>query len=401
MNNITISFKVSANPTKILSLGKAVVDVSYSDVLSCAFYYDFREEPLTLRAEADINDTVEITVTECHLSLFVNGALCDEEWPYGNISLEQLTSDLPEFGVTDKVIKNKAVLRKGILSEELRIKGVNIGDCMPFSDSNADNRYHLFWLYDRHGHRSKWGKGAHQWAHASTLDLIHWDEHPMAIEITDSYEGSICTGSTIFAENKFYAWYAVRMVDGSPARVTYSVSDDGEAFVKSGKYFLLPERYHLESVRDPKVIFFENKYHMLITTSLLETGNGCLAHLVSDNADMSNYTDLGPIIEWTDGEQPECPDYFKLGEYYYLVWSIKAKARYIYSKQPFGNNGWITPENNIIDCGRVPKAAFCPWNDELVFAGFEIDSPLWYAGRLVLKKATQNPDGTLKLSQIQ
>ncbi len=400
MENILIKFRAGSEASEILSNGEKIAEVTYTDLLNCAFYYNFSEKPLTLRGEAKIGDEIEIGVTDCHLSLFINGELWDEEWPYGNISLENLRSDLENFKVVKGEVKENTLLRKGISAEELRIKGVNIGDCMPYSDDSGDGRYHLFWLYDRHGHQSKWGKGAHQWAHSSTTDLIHWDEHPMAIKITGAYEGSICTGSTIFAEGKYYAWYAVRMTDGSPARVSYCLSDDGENFEKQGEYFLLPERYNLGTVRDPKVIFFEGKYHMLVTTSLLETGNGCLAHLVSDKPDMSNYTDLGPIIQWTDKTEPECPDYFKMGEYYYLVWSIDAKARYAYSKEPFGKGGWITPEENIIDCGRVPKAAYCPWNGDLVFAGFEIAPPIWYGGSLVLKKAVQNPDGTLKFIEI-
>jgi len=42
-------------------------------------------------------------------------------------------------------------------------EGLNtgVGDVMPFSH---DGTFHLFYLFDRRGHESKWGLGAHQWA---------------------------------------------------------------------------------------------------------------------------------------------------------------------------------------------------------------------------------------------
>lgn len=51
--------------------------------------------------------------------------------------------------------------------------------------------------------------------------------HPMAIPITEQWEGSICTGSLIEANEKVYAFYAVRMTDGSAARLTWASSEEG------------------------------------------------------------------------------------------------------------------------------------------------------------------------------
>lgn len=61
-----------------------------------------------------------------------------------------------------------------------------VGDCMPWFHEDR------FYLFDRRGHKSKYGLGAHQWAHISTKDLKTWDIHPMAIAIDSQWEGSIC-----------------------------------------------------------------------------------------------------------------------------------------------------------------------------------------------------------------
>ncbi|HEX2972978.1 MAG TPA: LamG-like jellyroll fold domain-containing protein, partial [Tepidisphaeraceae bacterium] len=68
----------------------------------------------------------------------------------------------------------------------------NVGDTLPFFH---DGTFHFYYLQDRGHHTAKGGQGAHQWAHASSRDLVHWVQHPLAIPITQELEGSICTGS--------------------------------------------------------------------------------------------------------------------------------------------------------------------------------------------------------------
>ena len=396
MTNFEITFPVTCGTA---SLGSAVT-VTYDDKLTVAFTYDFRERPLTLTASAAVGDEVSLTVRPHRIELRVNGALLDEEWPCGNLGgLTPVTGDFIP-AVTEIAPECPAempfVTRAGIPTDEIRLPGVNIGDCIPFSDDSADSdgKYHLFYLYDRHHHRSKWGLGAHQWAHVSTADFVTWDEHPMAVGVTEPWEGSICTGSIVRAGDKFYAWYAVRMADGSPARMTCAVSDDNAHFVKSGEYFTLPAAYEPTSARDPKVVEMDGKFHMFVTTTLLESRNGCLAHLVSDTADFAEFEDCGTILEWDDGNQPECPDWFAMGDFFYLIYSIGGYARYRYSKSPF--DGWIKPEEDLIPCERVPKAAWL--GNRCIFAGFAAENG--YAGSVVFAEAVQNEDGTLRFGRI-
>ena len=51
------------------------------------------------------------------------------------------------------------------------------GDMMPYWDGH---RFHLFYLLDRGHHAEQDGLGGHQWAHASTSDLVNWEHHPLA-----------------------------------------------------------------------------------------------------------------------------------------------------------------------------------------------------------------------------
>lgn len=54
----------------------------------------------------------------------------------------------------------------------------------------------------------------------------------LAVAITDPIEGSICTGSTFFHEEMYYAFYAVRMSDGSAAQLCAATSRSGIHFKK-------------------------------------------------------------------------------------------------------------------------------------------------------------------------
>ena len=398
---MTITFTAASGMAAIGSQDNDAIRIAIGDTLRAELFYDFKEAPLVLSAPVKPGDRIELVIGNCRDELWVNDRLYDEEWCCGKLLPGREVSG--SISIALEISESAAVhapepLKMGVGLEELRGYGVNVGDCMPYAD---DERFHIFWLYDRHHHHSKWGLGAHQWAHASSEDLIHWDEQPMAVAITDPMEGSICTGSVIRAEDGWRAWYTVRMSDQSPARVSCAVSADNSAYTKTGEYFVLPERYHRPSARDPKAVLRDGKYHLILTTTELSSGRGCLAHLISDYPDMRDFKDLGPLLIWEDGNQPECPDWFEMGEYYYLVWSIGARAHYAYSSDPFGESGWIIPEDNIIDCGSVPKSALAPsgkWKGERIFVGFVCEGG--YAGHFVMKRAAQASDGRIELMDM-
>ncbi|MGN8027132.1 glycoside hydrolase family 32 protein [Microbacterium sp. 22242] len=58
-----------------------------------------------------------------------------------------------------------------------------------------DGRYHLFFQYNPHGIEH----GNMSWGHASSPDLVHWEELPVAIRFTDTHE--IFSGSVVFDEH--------------------------------------------------------------------------------------------------------------------------------------------------------------------------------------------------------
>jgi len=415
--NVPKNWKINFTIEK-MSLKHSILEIKNSggaDVLSAYLHgngvieivarFNGRSRPLVLYARYDsgIESVVALSFDTHKLELRVNGILQDEEWPLGMMELEGAVCVMSptDFALSAKGISVPETPNapKKIAIKAFRPQGHNVyaGDCMPF---DHDGTYHLFYLYDRRRHNSKYGLGAHQWAHLATDDLINWYEHPMAISIDEQFEGSICTGSFIHNKGVFYAFYAVRMSDGSPAKITYSTSADCINFTKTNKILTLSDCYDQVSARDPKVFLGEDgQFHMLVTTSINDEARlGALAHLVSPN--LEDWMEMEtPFIAADDRAQPECPDYFKFGDWYYLIYSLYGQAKYEISKSPF--DGWTKPESNTIGTVslRVPKIA--AFGERLIAAGFIPIMSDGYGGEISCLEVFQQSDGTLEFGLVK
>ena len=399
---------------------------------------DFRPAPLQVsfpieRLDATAWHDVVVRYSGPRLELFIDGVLVDEEWPAGQIRPADLVPCLlgaeidAENAVRSRgrlLIDHLALWRRTLSDDEIvRLSGgretvarndrallgpednvvrefwrprgdVAVGDCMPFFDGQ---RWHLFYLQDRHAHHSKWGLGAHQWAHASSADLKHWEHHPMAVPISDAREGSICTGSVFLRDGEYRAYYAVRSVDGTPAPLSVAVSRDGVQFAKTGWAQTLTPPYTGGSARDPHV--FQNPrdqtFHMLVTTSQADkTGadRGCLAHLIS--TDLRRWKQQTPfLVPGLDGE-PECAEWFEWNGWYYLVFSNGGVARYRMAREPLGP--WTTPAVAAFDGNQCAVMKSAPYRSgRRLGAAFLPRAGGGYAGNVLFRELVQQPDGTL------
>ena len=399
---IKIAFVVEMMPLYFVSHkeGRKTLEIeAFDGLLTASVQYDYDRRPLSLSGEINVGDKAEIVLLGHRIELYINGILVDEEWPAGSRLFELGDAFVPEVTIdVSEYVESKQTQPSVITSFENAEgwcpgNGVFVGDCMPYK---RDNEYHVLYLKDRHHHKSKWGIGAHQWDHISTLDFKKWDIHPMAIAITDATEGSICTGSWIKNGDKEYLYYTIRMGGDIPAPIRRSVSIDGYHFIKDNDFeFTVSDKYHKASARDPKVIMGEDGlFHMFLTTSLVKENKGCLAHYVSK--DMQTWQDFGnPIYVSCDETQPECPDYYKYNGKYYLIFSLHTKAHYMVSDKPF--EGFTMPKNAIIPCDSVPKCA--EWEGKLVFVGFKRTNGL-YGGLMTFKAATSDENGELIFEEV-
>lgn len=293
-----------------------------------------------------------------------------------------------------------------------------VGDCMPFFH---DGTFHLFYLLDEEHHRSRNGFGAHQWANATTTDLRHWQHHPLAIPTGDATAFdylSICTGSTIFHDGVYHAFYATRRVaqDGTRGEhLCHATSTDGVHFIKDAANPIaspLPP-YDIHNFRDPCVFRDDTgQFHMLVTACESQPQaagrGGCLAHFVS--SDLSTWEMRGPFLAGRPGRPghgvaPECPDYFTWNGWHYLIWTDPSHATtYRMARDLAGP--WLTPATPLLGTPmeRVYKtAAFT--GDRRIAVSFlasladNRDAGRWeYAGNAIFREIIQQADGTLGLT---
>jgi len=129
-------------------------------------------------------------------------------------------------------------------------------------------RYHVFYLFDRRHHQSKFGKGAHYFEHLSTRDFRSWTQHEAATPLEEQWE-CIGTGTPFVYRGRLCLSYGLHTgriypdakttwpaqaaylqrhgktgsfprgsVPGVPAGSTWAVSADGVSrFRKSGIVF--------------------------------------------------------------------------------------------------------------------------------------------------------------------
>ncbi|MBQ1956033.1 MAG: hypothetical protein II350_09905 [Clostridia bacterium] len=399
--NVKIAFEFKELPMYLVSINngrKSLELEAFDGVLTVAVRYDYDRNSLLLKSDVKAGDSAEIILLDHRIELYVNGELKDEEWPTGNRIFEIGDAFIPDANVAVSEVRETTVAAPNVVSTFENAEGwypgngVFVGDCMPY---RKNDEYHVLYLKDRHHHRSKWGLGAHQWDHISTKDFHTWQVHPMAVPITESWEGSICTGSWIANNGKEYLYYTVRRGKDLPAPICRSVSTDGYHFEKDKDFsFIVSDKYHKASARDPKVVFGEDGlFHMFLTTSLVKENKGCLAHYVS--ADMETWAEQeNPIYVSANADQPECPDYFKYNGKYYLIFSLCGNAHYMISDKPFED--FAMPADPIIPCESVPKGA--EWNGRLVFTGFK--GLNGYAGSMTFKAARADESGELVFEEL-
>ncbi len=280
-----------------------------------------------------------------------------------------------------------------------------IGDCMPFSHAGV---FHLYYLIDEGHHQGKGGLGGHQWAHASTPDLVHWTHHPLALAITEEWEGSICTGSTFFHNGTFHAYHGTRMTDWTQ-HLSHATSQDGIHFIKSSTPVgYPPEGYSSYDYRDPFVFQSgDGQFHMLATAQIenypLNKRGGCLLQLIS--TDLEHWEAQGPFLipggEPEYGSIPECPDLFFWNGWYYLLFGLKLHTHYRMARQL--NGPWLRPSLDVLDNPLLAVMKTAPFGANRRIGAAWVGSrqgdsddgrPMW-GGNVVFRELVQFADGTL------
>lgn len=373
--------------------------------------------PVELIGPTDWHDVI-VRFNGPNLEMFVDGVLVDEDWPYGSLykfttpfvigagfsdgKLKEgfqgmidhvalwnraLTDDeiVVLSGGKDKVAKREVnILGKERHSLQYwRPRGYNTyaGDCMLLFH---DGRLHLFWLFDRRHHSSKWHLGAHQYAHASTSDLLYWEHHPLAVPIIRQWECAMGTGDFIHHDGKYYAFYTdcggrcqFRDKPHQGSGIFMTTSTDGIHFTKQpgpvvpgGDCTILLDKT-------------TGLFHLL-TPGSTEDGKHGIIDYVSTNL-QEGWTKQSELFHDTSGC---CPHHFQWNDWYYFT----VGGRFWKSHNPLGPWTLLRPERLDHQSLAFPKTAAFTGNRRIA-AGWVGDGG--WGGDLIFRELIQHDDGSL------
>ena len=252
--------------------------------------------------------------------------------------------------------------------------------------------YHMFYQYNPCG--TEWGNM--HWGHATSSDLLHWEEKDIALfpdDMGTMYSGSAIedlhnvTGLQEGACAPMLLFYTAAgdksMLSAGKSRtqcLAYS-NDGGRSFQKYKGNPVISHVIHHN--RDPKIVWVEELQKYLIALYLIEDRYGLF---VSDNM-----LDWSPLQEICIKNETECPDFFsfKIEDKAYWV-LMGASDRYLVGVFEDGKFLPITQEKQLsyspnsyagqsfsgMDDGRVIRMAWHRLNMPFVRAPHQMSLPV-------------------------
>jgi beta-fructofuranosidase len=242
-----------------------------------------------------------------------------------------------------------------------------------------DGRLHVFFQYEPH--RPRWGRM--HWGHASTVDLVTWDHHPIALEPDEHgpdrlgcWSGCLVTDDdgrpTIFytgvARDGGVRRATICMATGSPDLLSWTKSDADPVIPRS------PTGIRRDRFRDPFVWRDEGGWAMLVGAG---TNKARGAVLLYRSEDLKAWRYVGPFLTTDDVvatplaipiddiDSPcwECPQLIRLAGLDILIVSVIDRAPR------------IRPAHVVAFVGRVRGDRFAISGAELLGIGPDFYAP--------------------------
>ena len=299
------------------------------------------------------------------------------------------------------------------------------GDPMPFFDPKTQE-YRVLYLQEYEQN----GQYYHPIFAANTTDCASYVEKGEVVptgKTPDALDGAIGTGCAAYDPDAdlYYIYYTGHTWrNGSDYEVVMrATSKDFATWTKDADFLLRPEDYNypVTDFRDPQVYRDdEGLWHMIISAK------GRFAEFTS--TDCATWQHAGDFAGMYWGRMLECPDVFKMGDYWYLVYSDAyrsaegRKVKYFKGstlaelKSNVDNRRWPDDHEGILDsrsfyAGKTSGNGkdryiwgWCPFRRGIMFEEMNVavggdSEPLW-SGALVCHKLIQHADGSLTLGAV-
>ncbi|MCR5077136.1 MAG: DUF4975 domain-containing protein [Prevotella sp.] len=304
-----------------------------------------------------------------------------------------------------------------------------VGDPMPFFDPKAKD-FKILYLQD---FRPNPAGTYHPIWGIATKDAANYESLGELIPCggISEQDAALGTGSTVYneADGLYYTFYTGHMYQPKAAdngeAVMMATSSDFKKWTKDRTFYLKGDTYGYSKndFRDPFVFKGDdNLWHMLVATT--KGSKGHLAEFTSP--DLKKWVSAGTFMTMMWDRFYECPDVFKMGDWWYLVYSekhaavrrvqyfkgktldeLKACTRDDAGRWPDGHEGFL--DSRGFYAGKTASDGqnryiwgWCPTRSgkDNTAVGAAPAEPEW-AGNLVAHRIIQHEDGTLTLGEIQ
>ena len=280
--------------------------------------------------------------------------------------------------------------------------------------------YHLFYLKD-YRDKAAHGEGT-PWWHLGTHDFVHFTDYGEALPrgTKDEQDLYVFTGCVMEKDGLFHIYYTGHnphfRLEGKPEQaIMHATSSDLMTWTKDPANPILfadSALYEMHDWRDPFVFWNADarQYWMLLAARVKQgpdNRRGCTALVVS--SDLQHWEIRPPFWSPSLYFTHECPDLFRMGDWWYLVYSTFSErtiTHYRMSRELTGP--WLAPDNDSFD-GRAFYAAKTASDGARRFAfGWdptrtsEKDTGAWnWGGNLVVLEISQESDGSLSVKLPQ
>ena len=307
-----------------------------------------------------------------------------------------------------------------------------VGDPMPFYDQKTGD-FKVLYLQEFENNMDKrfhpiWG--------VTTKDGANYESLGEVLPFADNdyqQDAALGTGCAYEKDGTYYIYYTGHNGNCKNREVVMrATSTDFKTWTKDELWALNGPDYGYSSndFRDPQVFVADDGlFHMVISTYPAGGGDPCFAEFKS--SDMKSWEHVGKFKMIWD-RMLECPDIFKMGDYWYLVYSESFKAdwsrkvKYMMATTFEGlkdcfNNGPKWPADGhegVLDtrafyAGKTASNGtdrliwgWCPFrygadiHEKNINVGAgDGNEPAW-SGALVCHKIIQHADGTLTLGAV-
>ena len=215
-----------------------------------------------------------------------------------------------------------------------------------------DGYYHLFYQHNPYGDRWDWM----HWGHARSKDLVSWQYLPIALwPSVDKGEEHCFSGSGFIKDNGKPILVYTSIGHEYPEVWAANLEDDSlfnweknpaDPILVMGDH----KGQYIDDWRDPYVFRDQGETYMVVGGHP-QSGKGSIMLYKSMNNKLTKWDYLGVPFSGKE-ENWECPNFFKIGDKYVLIYSPHGRVKYYTGHMDFKNIKFTPDYHGDVDDGQ-------------------------------------------------